>query len=235
MQGNHDLLLDSAFVDRFPERITESPGKRRSDLAWGDIKYLENESVVYDFSNGRRLKIYGTPHTPQYGNWAFQFPPIRDVFSGTIPPDTDILLTHGPPKFHLDTENPKGCDHLLKEIWRAHRNLKLMVFGHIHSGYGTEWLAFDTLQRAHEKILLGEGKIFTLLNVAFHLLSSWIAQLLGSTTGEGNARGSHTLDVGTWVRQMFGLSRIGCSRLVNAAIACGSTNMEAREPIVVRV
>lgn len=34
--GNHDLLLDPEFVDRFPERIIERAGTARSDLRWGE-------------------------------------------------------------------------------------------------------------------------------------------------------------------------------------------------------
>jgi hypothetical protein len=32
--GNHDLLLDLAFVDRFPKRVIEEEGAARSDLDW---------------------------------------------------------------------------------------------------------------------------------------------------------------------------------------------------------
>jgi Icc-related predicted phosphoesterase len=57
---------------------------------------------------------------------------------GTIPPDTDVLITHGPPYGILDqvaSERPVGDRDLLKRIGeikpRAH------VFGHIHEGYGS--------------------------------------------------------------------------------------------------
>lgn len=75
--GNHDLLLDPVFVDRFPARIFEGPGSRRSDLRWGSVIYLQDDFVDLQFDNRRKLKIYGAPSTQQFGNWPFQYPPIR--------------------------------------------------------------------------------------------------------------------------------------------------------------
>ena len=83
------------------------------------------------------------------------------VWKGSVPADTDILLTHGPPKGHLDTYNgeTKGCPHLLKEIWRLRKDkgkLKMVVFGHIHDGYGHEILSFDARQRYFDGVMAGE-------------------------------------------------------------------------------
>jgi hypothetical protein len=78
-------------------------GKTRDDLHWGSVIYLENSSTSLRFPRDRQLTIYGSPMTPQYGNWVFQYRRIRDVWRDTIPDGTDILLTHGPPRGHLDT------------------------------------------------------------------------------------------------------------------------------------
>lgn len=53
-----------------------------------------------------------------------------------IPANTDILITHGPPKGHGDTSDQGvscGCEELLARI----KVLKpaLHIFGHIHEGY----------------------------------------------------------------------------------------------------
>lgn len=83
---------------------------------------------------------------PRLGTWAFQYPPNLDVFSGAVPPDADILLTHGPPKYHPDTYiNARRCTHILRKLWRVHKSLKLMVFGHIHDGPGIEDAPFDVV------------------------------------------------------------------------------------------
>ena len=55
-------------------------------------------------------------------------------------PLRDILLTHGPPKGHLD-QGGKGCPQLLREIWRVRP--RLVVFGHIHEGYEREHISYD--------------------------------------------------------------------------------------------
>jgi len=107
--------------------------------------------------------------TPQYGNWAFQYPRIRDVWKDTIPDGTVILLAHGPPRGHLDAVYGKaqGCEHLLRELWRVKdKALKLAVFGHIHGSYGQETLCFDSVQSQFEKSLLGELGILGLLRMA---------------------------------------------------------------------
>ncbi|KFY19864.1 hypothetical protein V491_04157 [Pseudogymnoascus sp. VKM F-3775] len=203
--GNHDLLLDPVFVDRFPERIFERPGSRRSDLRWGNVIYLQDNFVDLHFDNGRKLKIYGAPSTQQFGNWAFQYPPIRDVWTGVVPPDTDILLTHGPPKWHLDA-NELGNEYLLKELQRT--KPPLIVFGHIHAGYGYDIVAFDKVQVAYEDIVFGKKGISSLIKMMFHLFVD--------TTYKA-----------------WAVPRPKVTRLVNAAVVGGRRNEESRPPIVV--
>ncbi|KAF1988749.1 Metallo-dependent phosphatase, partial [Aulographum hederae CBS 113979] len=146
--GNHDLLLDSAFVASHPDReLDRLPGKRRADLDWGAVTYLDNSTVDIACHTGggeRLLRIYGSPWTPQCGNFAFQYPAAdaddkTDPWKNTIPPSTSILLTHGPPLHHLDER--KGCPRLLKEIRRARP--QLVVFGHIHGARGEDVLRLD--------------------------------------------------------------------------------------------
>lgn len=86
---------------------------------------------------------------------AFQYPRDgTDIWRDTIPPDTDILLTHGPPKYHLDLEN-FGCAYLLEEI-RAKKPL-LHVFGHIHAGYGRRTVVWDGFEEAYERAIGPRG------------------------------------------------------------------------------
>lgn len=114
------------------------------------IMYLEDSEVEIE-----GFKIYGAPWQPEFNNWAFNLPrgeALRKIWS-SIPDDTDILITHGPPQFVLDRTLPYenvtpsgiefspprhvGCADLKRRIAELPK-LKLHVFGHIHAGYGQE-------------------------------------------------------------------------------------------------
>ncbi|KAK4040765.1 hypothetical protein C8A01DRAFT_45967 [Parachaetomium inaequale] len=101
--GNHDVLFDEAFLQRYPERrYGQSQTKR--DLDWGGVIYLEDESITLNVpvwqqhsptdttaanisspqpqpttntrppGAVRRITIFGSPWTPLYGISAFQYP-----------------------------------------------------------------------------------------------------------------------------------------------------------------
>ncbi|SPO03058.1 uncharacterized protein DNG_05739 [Cephalotrichum gorgonifer] len=82
--GNHDLLLDAAFVAAHPDRELDRPGKARGDLEWGDVRYLEHEDVDLTVRD-RSVRIFGSPWTPRCGTWAFQY---EDAYAPSgIPPE----------------------------------------------------------------------------------------------------------------------------------------------------
>ncbi|KAG8906981.1 hypothetical protein FRB99_005623 [Tulasnella sp. 403] len=160
--GNHDVGLES---------------EPRPSIDWGDVIYLENTTTMLDI-RGRRVRVFGSPYTPKHGQGAFQYPRDRNVWSVSapdadsprndlgsvasppflIPNDTDILVTHGPPRYHLDSaENGghSGCIHLLEAINQLRPSLH--VFGHIHAGHGAEKLFFDGFQTRYERIRSDEG------------------------------------------------------------------------------
>lgn len=95
------------------------------------------------------LKFYGSPWTPWFFAWAFNFPrPVENPARaraharecwGKIPADTDVLITHGPPYRIRDEveRGPAGCKYLAERL-PALKKLKLHVFGHIHPGAGEE-------------------------------------------------------------------------------------------------
>jgi predicted MPP superfamily phosphohydrolase len=83
--GNHDRLLDPSYVRRFQDHVYEGEGTARTDLQWHDVIYLNNSSTRLDFPHGRSLNIYGSPMTEQCGTFAFQYPPIRQVWADIIP------------------------------------------------------------------------------------------------------------------------------------------------------
>lgn len=157
--GNHDLLLDP--------KIQSPDSTRRDAIDWQDVIYLHNEAITLRFTGGRQLKIYGSPLSPRHGNWAFQYSRAQDVWRDAVPIDTDVLVTHGPPRTHLDL-GYLGCCFLLRELWS--KRPRLHVFGHVHEGYGQEWVQFDGLQKAYEETLISNGGIWRLGRVLYEFL-----------------------------------------------------------------
>ncbi|KAK4619785.1 putative rhamnogalacturonate lyase C [Fulvia fulva] len=133
--GNHDTWLDPNSRATLP--LEDQDGK----LDWTDLIYLQSTSTTLDFShrtgiNKGQIKIFGMPHTPDIlgPEHAFQYQRGTDVWTNTIPDDTDIVVTHTPPRYHLDLPGvtAMGDDFLLREVARVKPGLH--VFGHIHAG-----------------------------------------------------------------------------------------------------
>ena len=100
----------------------------------GSVHYLMNSGVEIS-----GLKIWGSPFTPRFGNWAFMDNRGECMARhwDIIPEDTDILVTHGPPKGILDRTVrgvDAGCEALVEHLKTS--NIKYHIFGHIHEGYG---------------------------------------------------------------------------------------------------
>lgn len=119
--GNHDL-----FVER-----NEKVAKRL--FAEANSVLLIHESIEI---NG--LKIFGSPFTPEFHNWAYNKArgKLFDCWK-KIPIDTDIIVTHGPPKGILDLSENKmreieqcGCSALRTIIDRI--KPKAALWGHLH-------------------------------------------------------------------------------------------------------
>lgn len=185
--GNHDLLLDVAFCDQFPYRMSEEPSATREDLNWGSIIYLDDDRTTLTV-RGRKITIFGSPLTPQCGTWAFQHPPIRDVWKGKVPEGTDVLVTHGPPRGHLDLAG-KGCEWLTRELWR--KRPRLVVFGHIHRARGVEELRWDFIEQVYDGVHVGERGLASVLAMAVVLVSQmmwfWVMGRNASSTTLVNA------------------------------------------------
>lgn len=120
----------------------------------------------------RGIKIWGSPVQPEFHNWAFNR--TEETIGrhwDMIPGDTDVLVTHGPPRGILDLTtgyNPAGCPLLLKRVRKVMPSLH--VFGHIHEGRGmkhdgsTMFVNASSLDRryepyAHPVFRLGWGEI----------------------------------------------------------------------------
>lgn len=178
ISGNHDRLLDAEYVARFPDRITEGQGTSRGDLDWGDLIYLNDDSAELHLPGGRALSVYGSPLTEDCGTFAFQYPPIREVWHGRIPDDTDVLVVHGPPRGYLDNGG-KGCPQLLREMWRVRP--RLVVFGHIHAGYGQQVVRYDDgAEAAYASVFMKARGLLAVCSMAWHIILQKIQRLLPS-------------------------------------------------------
>lgn len=99
-------------------------------------------NVIYLCDSGVEvggIKIWGSPYTPWFFNWAFNTPRGASINKHwkLIPQDTDVLITHGPPLGILDTVingRHVGCKDLLKKVQEI--KPKFHVFGHVHEAYG---------------------------------------------------------------------------------------------------
>ncbi|KAI9732624.1 MAG: hypothetical protein M1834_003960 [Cirrosporium novae-zelandiae] len=143
--GNHDSYFDPR---------SRSPEDNGKTLDWGNIHYLQHNSITLTFPshNNRTFNIYGAPQIPLCGgsSFAFQYRRYEDAWTDTIPPDTDILITHAPPRFHLDLPVSLGCKFLLSEVWKVQPILH--VFGHVHAAYGRENAFWDDFQWQYENV-----------------------------------------------------------------------------------
>ena len=151
--GNHDSYLDPR---------SRAPSDVNNRLDWGSMHYLQHSSVRLKFpghgDNGRVLNIYGAPQIPACGGkeFAFQYPRDQNAWTGTVPLDTDVLVTHTPPRWHLDLPAGLGCRFLLKEVWRV--KPRVHVFGHVHAGRGKEAAFWDAGQKAYERLCERKGR-----------------------------------------------------------------------------
>ena len=128
--GNHDWAFQ------------ETPELARQALT--EAIYLEDSGVEIE-----GVRFWGSPWTPVFMNWAFMLQRGESLYEKwqLIPDNTDVLITHGPPKGIGDgvmlgsNALNVGCEQLLDRIQQL--LLKAHVFGHIHEGYG-EYLQGET-------------------------------------------------------------------------------------------
>ena len=172
--GNHDLLLDQTFYQRYPNQRLAGPHndeKKLNELSWGNITYLNRSSATLDV-RGRSIRVYGSPMTQQYGNWAFQYAGIKDIWANSVPPSLDILVTHGPAKGHVDARE-KGCAHLNREVWRVRP--RLHICGHIYVGRGVEYVDWGWLQWGHDVVSRGDQRNLVLrMMTMVMMLVAWM-------------------------------------------------------------
>lgn len=120
--GNHDTSIEKRLV---------TPAQIKME----GIHYLENDSVEID-----GIKFWGTPITPTFGTgwaWNKKREKMNDLWK-SMPEDTDVVVSHGPPKGVLDLSYNRmnelefcGCTAMKKNMLRLQP--KAVLFGHIHN------------------------------------------------------------------------------------------------------
>jgi Icc-related predicted phosphoesterase len=119
--GNHDTSIEKNFITK-------------DDFTLLGIIYLENDWVEIE-----DLKIWGSPITPTFGEWAFMKARNNThKIWDNIPDDVDIAIIHGPPATILDLSYNRdnelefcGDTALKKRLMKIQP--KLVCFGHIHN------------------------------------------------------------------------------------------------------
>jgi Icc-related predicted phosphoesterase len=150
---NGDIMTDgwrSSEIDNFIAWMKDQPYTHKVVIAGNHDHMLEKgmrsladvEGIVYLENSGVELagvKIWGSPVTPFFYNWAWNVQPhlIHETWD-TIPSGLDILMTHGPAAGTLDSitpgSMPLGCYDLQLAIERTRP--KVHTCGHIHGGHG---------------------------------------------------------------------------------------------------
>lgn len=122
--GNHDLLFESDPT--LALNILKS--------ACPEVIYLQDSGCEVG-----NLRVWGSPWTPTFHNWAFNA--SEEELSrhwSLIPESTDLLITHGPPAGICDVTMSgylAGSESLRKEVDQRIEPM-IHVFGHIHESYG---------------------------------------------------------------------------------------------------
>jgi Icc-related predicted phosphoesterase len=118
--GNHDFSFERENAE--------------SRAALTNAHYLQDDGIEIE-----GMTFYGSPWQPEFLNLAFNLPrgePLRRKWR-KIPPDTNVLITHGPPYGIGDKTfdgHHVGCEDLLVRVQTI--KPRLHVFGHIHEGRG---------------------------------------------------------------------------------------------------
>lgn len=83
--GNHDWCFEQ-YPDQARKLVTNAV-------------YLQDSGVELD-----GVRFWGSPYTPAHLNWAFNKERGKGIAEhwAQIPPNTDVLITHGPPHGVLD-------------------------------------------------------------------------------------------------------------------------------------
>lgn len=164
--GNHDLELDKEFWESYLDledgdeiedhakaiEVMTGPLAKEAGLI-----YLEEGTYTFTLKTGAVFKIYASPYSPKFGDFAFSYKHNEDrlndahqvadgnrsIARNPMPAGVDIVMTHGPPKGLLDEcpDGNFGCENALQAVRRVRP--RLHCFGHIHEGNGAVMMDWE--------------------------------------------------------------------------------------------
>ncbi|KAK3900138.1 Metallo-dependent phosphatase-like protein [Staphylotrichum tortipilum] len=204
--GNHDGWLETVGDGMVGEKGEMGIG----GWDWKGVEYLGGRALEIEVEGGRRLNLYGWGGVPWIGEGhAMQYKPEEQAWKGRVPEETDVLITHTPPRHHLDLS--LGCPSLLDEVWRV--KPRLHVFGHVHHGHGREAVYYDECQRAYEALMSmpARGPLYDLLPGV-----RWVAAFNVLRYGVGSI---------LWKWLMLGPGTNNGGLMVNASVMYGNTGV----------
>ncbi|KAG0279102.1 hypothetical protein BGZ95_002238, partial [Linnemannia exigua] len=153
--NNESYIVDGAKIlhEKYQKQKKESSMEKTTQhmdcIGVGNDAMDIDASAVVDPREGwtEGYRIWASPWQPEFYEWAFNEArgKLKDIWK-LIPEDVDILMTHGPPKYHgdivsLGKDRHAGCEELLERL-KLVRPL-YHVFGHIHEGYGISDIKWD--------------------------------------------------------------------------------------------
>lgn len=147
--GDFSNLGTESEIRRFMDWVEQLPHTHKILVAGNHDMGFERDPVLYESlippgviylrdesTQIGDIQIYGSPWTPLFYDWAFMKPrgaALRSVWQ-TIPENTDVLITHGPPHNIADLTgegDSAGCADLLNEVVNRVKP-RWHLFGHIH-------------------------------------------------------------------------------------------------------
>jgi Icc-related predicted phosphoesterase len=130
----HDLPHKNVVAIFGNHDFTEYMEIKYMKEAFGRVHLLFNEFVEVD-----GLKIWGSPYSPYFNNWAWMQPDnmLAEIWA-TIPLETEIVVTHTMPYGILDGVLPRmqsvGSLTLKDRIKEVHPYIQ--IGGHLHESFG---------------------------------------------------------------------------------------------------
>lgn len=152
--GNHDITLDPLFYEKYGSRFHNQNAQNADECirllkGSSSLTYLKHEAKAIRLTKEdgpqTHFTVFGSPYSPSRGLWAFGYAAEEaDALWAQVPLDSDIVITHTPPKSHCD-ESPSrgsaGCEALRQALWRVRP--RLAVCGHVHEARGAQTVVWD--------------------------------------------------------------------------------------------
>lgn len=133
--GNHDFGFEYLMDSKNSGHVEEGT----DPLPW---TYLRDSGTEIRTGPDSTVKLWGLPWVPNLMSWAFygDSEKLRQVYEA-VPEDTDIVISHGPPKGFRDWTDNKGGGHVgakqaLPMLERVQP--QALICGHIHEAFGKE-------------------------------------------------------------------------------------------------